>query len=1722
MVGLASQRRSRNLPASVIDIGMIIGLGFIQRTDVGEGVGSMEGALHNLDYMSVSERDLHHLLAEAVLVGRSPHSPEIITGLHVYDTGRSPFWHTKALFSHLKSKAGSQKEEISKHSVEKPLKDRLNDADRVGEAQVIMEEIFLKYLASSLKVSNKFLRGEDFVVADIGEQLDIESIYTDVPIIDLGIDSLVAVEIRNFIFTETEHDLPVLRILGGSTIKQICTEIVSNRSSIPRKVELPAAAVKKQADLAAETSLPNGTSEAPTWDAPFRGTNGIASTHANVSKANGNGRLPSPAAPAIVRRAPLSLGQSRLWFLSQYLMDDTVLNCTISYELSGKINLVRLQKSIEAVIKRHETLRTVFFTNDQDGLPVQGTIQRSPFKLRSLPDDYTPTQAREEFDRIRKYRYNLETGDTLVATLVSHSAETHTLIFGYHHIIMDGVSWQIFQRDLAHYYDSSMARMAAKPLSTQYIDFTEKQQQQLSDGSYSERLRFFQDEFQDPVEPLPLFPFAKVSTRKALKGYRIRETVAHVGADLLGKLKQTARNTQTTSFHVFLTAFQVLLHRLLDVERICIGMVDANRSDQSFKDVVGFFLETIPVLFHVDDTQTFEDLLRSTRSKVYASLARTGVPTEEILRACGVSSSTTETPLFQVCFNYRLGAGRTSPMKEVDVKFRSYTDAQNPFDLVVSVDELDVGAARLTFSLQDYLYDDGGAKLLVDTYIHLLETLSSSPAVLIRDIPTFDMAWSEQSVALGTGQNLDLTSSSDDTLSRIVDTWSRKKPGAIAVKDKHGGSLSYAQMNRRAINISQALIPSTGLPRAPIAVLLEPCVDTIAAILGILRAGATYVPLDVRSTDQTLASILEGCGSQVVIYHGATEERARKLQEASGSRNHPKLIALNAMPQKHSNQTEDASTPDDVAMILFTSGSTGKPKGVPLTNANLRATILGASKAASLGEEIVLQQSGQGFDAAVYQIFTALANGGTIIMGDNRDHPSETAALMAREKVTCTTLIVSEMHAMLNYAHEELRLCASWRIAMVAGELFTKSLLDQLRALGKAELEIINAYGPTEASICSSMHRITSSGSDTEGSSVPIGKPIPNHSMYIVDKGCKPVPVGWPGEIVISGPGVASGYLDLPDGTATKFMQQSGVKGATGFERVYRTGDRGRMLSDGSIMMSSRLDGDDQVKIRGMRVNLKDVSQTIIQESQGNVSDAVVVLRGTDASKQHLVAFAVLSRISRIPDKRVYLRKLSLELPIPAYMRPVAIIALDKLPMTVRGKLDVQKLASLPLEGVRLDDAPEEELPEHEARLREVWRGVLGEISNRTPIHRHSEFFAMGGNSLLLLPLKADIRRYFAVDVSLPQLFQASTLELQAVLLAGTSKVDEVDWESEIALDEKVFESRPYTNARAPQDDEKEGASVLLTGATGFLGTAILRKLVDDPHVKSVHCVAIRDDDKGEPRQLGVQSPKIFRHAGDLALPNLALSQAQLEDLAHRVDVIIHNGAEVSHMKNYRSLRAANVSSTVDLAHMAARKKVPFHYISTGGVARLSGAPSQPEASLATYKPTADGSDGYVASKWASEVILEEVSRRFHIPVWIHRPSSITGDDVPTLDIIHSLLRYSRLMKSVPDLTGSTGALDFVHVNSVSTAVASCAVSSAHKDERGESRVSYIHHCGEEVVPLDHFKEHLEGSATGSFTTLTVQDWVASALAIGLDEIVGSLMLASKGVVKAPLLEKRG
>ncbi|KAL4745664.1 hypothetical protein BDW72DRAFT_198425 [Aspergillus terricola var. indicus] len=1720
MVSMAERRRARGLSASVIDIGMVVGIGVIQRSQNDKGVSTMENSIRQMDYMPVSETDLHHLFAEAILVGQSDESPELITGLETYKAvaGEASFWHHNLRFSHLITDPdAAQVGADALDSTQKSLKEMLLCADGPDEANQIMETALFEYLASSLKLS-------------------LETIYTDVPIIDLGIDSLVAVQIRNWIWAEAGYDLPVLKILGGFTVAQICDEVVSslsfdkNSTTVDKADSLATPAQKVRPwDRPPTNTKPmevlGATARPETVTAECNGVpNGTTKVSSNLTlkskslsraQSHGSSVRKSPRPPTSSTQA-LSLGQSRLYFLSQYTEDDTFLNCTVSYTLSGKLDVSKLERSIHGVVQRHEALRTSFYMDEKRGKPMQGVLDKPPFQLKVVSGISTACDVEKEFDLIRYRRYDLEQADTFAATILSHREDSHILIFGYHHIVMDGVSWQIFQKDMAMLYNDSGTPDWRRDLPAKYSVFVQKQQQDLVNGAYAEKLNFFKDQFKGAVKSLPLFPFAKVSARRAVKHYAVQEVVTHLNANVVSAIKKASQASRSTSLHFYLSAFQVLLHKLLDTDRLCIGLIDANRSDPRFRNTIGFFLEILPLLFKVSSEQRFTELVKETRSKAYAALSRTGVPTEEILKACRVASSTTETPLFQVCFNYRMGAGRTSPLQGVGMEFLDYIDAQNPFDLVATVDELDDGTAMITLHLQDYLYDQEGAQLLASVYAQMLEILAENTDQRVGSVPVSHKALEQESIKLGTGLTLNLAAPSTDTLSKTFNTWLVKDSQALAVKDTAGRTKTYSELSERSNAIAAALMNAGAAPCSRIGVLLEPNVDTIATILAILRIGATYVPLDTRSSDELLTDILHESRLGIVVHHSASSQRGKKLLRNSSQ---AKLVTLNAVPKKTIRSIRDVSAPEGLAMILFTSGSTGRPKGIPLTNANIQTPILGVTERVPLAREVVLQQSGQGFDAAVFQIFIALANGGTLIMADNRDDPANIAALMARESVTCTTLIVSEMQALLKYGHDKLRYCSSWRIAMVAGEAFTVHLLDQFRALSRPDLKVLNAYGPTEASICSSLYEVSFEKAYSTQSNVPVGKAIANYGTYIVDQYCKPVPLGWPGEVVIAGPGVASGYLNLPELTHAKFRTSDSLGDVLGSDKVYLTGDQGRMLSDGSIVIYGRIDGDDQVKIRGHRVQLGDVARALVQSSRGILVNAAVVLKGTEGAQQHLVAYVVFSRTSNIQDKARYLRQLKQGLPVPAYMRPAIITHLDTFPVTDRGKLDSRELASLPLATISVGEDADEQLTPTEEQLRDIWKHVLGDIASSVAMRRGSDFFSVGGNSLLLLALRSEISQHFGVDISVSEIFQASTLELLAARINGSSLLAEINWEDETALDETTFTPPSTINGVAGHGSPSgisKGISVLLTGATGFLGGHILRQLVELPSVAYVHCVAIRPSRDGVPRRLSVESPKVIRHSGDLALNRLGMSESEISNLFRRIDVIVHNGAEVSHMKNFRSLRAANFLSTIELARHAVSHEIPIHYISTGGVARLSGANEQPETSLAAFHPPIDGSDGYMASKWASEVFLEKVQRRFQGQIWIHRPSSISGDDVPDLDIAHSLLKFSAELGAVPDITGSTGFFDFISVETISKNVAARVVESSRKNDGG---LVYLHQSGETIVPVGHLQEYVEGLENRPIKALPLNEWVKSATGKGLDQVLGSFMLASKGVIRAPLLQ---
>lgn len=1442
------------------------------------------------------------------------------------------------------------------------------------------------------------------------------------------------------------------------------------------------------------------------------------------------------------RDVPMSFSQLRLWFPTTYLDQQTPFNCTTSFRIHGPIDTARLETAFSMLIDRHESFRTLFYNDAVTGEPMQQISHSSPFTLKHHFGD-SVDDVGTEFRKIADYEYDLSVADTFIATLISHSSVEHTIVFGYHHIIMDGVSWQITLNDLAHLYKHLTA--VEMPSIRQYADFTLKQRQIVKhrDVAVTNKLAFWKKELAGAPPILCLFPFSKVSMRKTLTRYNTLDYISDIEPALVAKVKKASLSAKCTSFHFYLSAFVVMLHRFLDADEMVLGVVDANRSDKQFLNTVGFLLDMLPLRLKVNKKERFVRTLRNTRTKAYSALANSGVPLETILEELRIPTSTTNTPLFQVLFNYRMGALRAPKLGEAAMSFLQYEDAKAPFDLAVSVDEKDDGSGMLTFSMQDYLYDTEGAELLVSTYVNLLATLATDSSQRLQEVSIANKRLSDKALVVGTGKVADFGWEQSLTLSQRVEWQASQNPDALAVKDLSGASRTRGETQARANTIASALKKNAILYESRVAVYCEATVDSIACILATHKLGGVYVPLDVRNSPERLVAVVTECDPAIVLCHNPTADsvtsivgehvRVLNISDIEAAPGHS-----DSVEGQDSNSVRDVSRLSDPAFILYTSGSTGKPKGIMLSQSACSIHFSSVSSSLGLTEhDVVLQQSALGFDASFAQMFFAVVNGAALVLGNNHGDPADMASIMEAEKVTVTLFIISEMSALLQHGGEALSRCHSWRLALCGGETFNSNLLQKFRHLRLRNLDLYNAYGPTEATIITSLGKVPyrdDLGDDDH--KVPCGPPIPNYGVYVLDDQLSPAPLGWPGELCICGPCVSMGYVGQPALTEAKFRPDTIVKPSTasfkGWDRLYRTGDRARQLSDGSFVFLGRVDGDSQVKLRGIRIELGEISSAIIKSSAGAITDAATIAKGETLISFVVIGPGVTSQQTSRQSSASFLRDLIQSLPLPLYMRPALAIPLSRLPFTERGKLDMKALSAIDIGQHQGSDVEEDDghmqLTATEQRLKQVWLGILSYQQFSIPIGKKSDFFSVGGNSLLLIRLRAGIEAAFGVAVPLAQLFQMSSLETLAARLDSSVESllpDVINWEQESMLDANLLSMSDLRSVEVA--DVEEGLCVVLTGSTGFLGRELLRQLVANSRITTIHCLAIRPG-RSLPDELS-SSAKVFSHAGDLADERFGLNEQEARGIFSTAHAIIHNGAQVSHLKSYPSLRRTNVDSTRQLLELAIRSaahrkngaKVPnFHFVSTAGVGGLAlpaAASFFHQVSVAEFPPPTDGSNGYLAAKWASERILERAANTLGITVSIHRPSNITGPGVGDQDIVHSLWRWAEKLRVVPDLAaaGAQGAFDFIGVDTCASNII-CSVF----EPLEAGKVRYVHQSGDVVVPVGSFQQKLETRLGLQVSLSSFREWIDKAVDAGMDELVATFLRQTNGAFKLPFLIK--
>lgn len=903
-----------------------------------------------------------------------------------------------------------------------------------------------------------------------------------------------------------------------------------------------------------------------------------------------------------------------------------------------------------------------------------------------------------------------------------------------------------------------------------------------------------------------------------------------------------------------------------------------------------------------------------------------------------------------------------------------------------------------------------------------------------------------------------------ETLPHRIDQVAQKYPGRVALVDGLGTAFTYSSMLSRIEAIAEALQKAQVGTGARVLVFQQAAADWACSMLAIMRVGAVYVPMDLRNPVSRLAAVAADCVPAAILADAITVGDVPQLNASQA-----RIINISTIPSspagtRHSTNRARADAP---AAILYTSGSTGTPKGIVVSHSGLRNEIEGYTKTWKLGAERVLQQSAFTFDFASDELYTGLVNGGMVyvVPWSARGSPIDITEIIWQHGITYTRATPSEYLLWLQYGGENLRRASEWRFAFAGGETLTSTLTQELAKLDHPQLRFFNSYGPAETSISSCKievdYREVSLNSGL--ARIPCGYSLPNYHTYVVDEKLRPQPMGMPGEVCIGGAGVSLGYLNNQQLTDRHFVPNPFVTPediAQGWTRMYRTGDVGHLNADRALVFHGRMDGDTQVKIRGLRIDLADIESNIVAAGQGALREAVVTLREGDP--QFLVAHVVFASQHTVSDRETFLERLLSQLPIPQYMVPVVAIPVDGLPLTNHSKVDRKAVKNMPLQRrTKLTNRDDSSLTETMARLKDIWQDLLGPKIHELglEIGPSTNFFLIGGNSLLVIRLQSRIQQIFHVAIPLVKLLGVDTLAEMADMIEEAASVTLIDWDKETAPP-RIPAFLADFNA-TPQDYQQHAKTVLVTGGTGFLARHLLPILAESPDVAAIHCIAVREERSDNPRNLPT-SNKITWHRGDLTMPLLGLEQDVFRSLAGQADVILHLGAARSIWDSYHTLRASNVHPTQELVKLAAPRRIPVYFVSTIGASTNPAAASIAAASPA---PSADGTDGYVATKWASERILARAADTLGVPSTVYRFLSATEPKPAPKRLMDELARFVGATGFVPDPSGWAGRLYMTPAEEVAQRLCAAVVSGSNKEgAKAEHYQCDITLTGDEII----------------------------------------------------------
>jgi amino acid adenylation domain-containing protein len=1126
---------------------------------------------------------------------------------------------------------------------------------------------------------------ESYLVEQVARVLKIPATQLDIqqPLSGLGLDSLRVFELKNRIESNLEVIISVADFFEGLSLKGLATKILA---------------------------------EITAGGAPL----------VTVTKSEKS-----------TNYHPLSYSQQGLWFIHQLAPDTCAYNIPIGINFTGKVNITALQQSLHEIIQRHEVLRTQFVL--VDGEPVQvvnSTISCDlPIEdLRDLAAEQRQVTLERLTTELAQHHFDLSSQPLWRGLLLRWTEDEFKLLITFHHIIADGWSVGVFMKELGALY-AAFAKGKPSPLPElpiQYVDFAEWQHQNLHSERIQASLTYWKQRLGGKLPLLNLpsdFPRPPVQT---FNGARVQLSLPQ---NLTAALKHLSHQENATLFMTLLAAFKTLLYRYTGQTDILVGSPVASRNSVEVESLIGLFVNVLVLRTDVSKRPSFRELLARVKSTALAAYVHQDLPFYQLVDELQPERDLSYHPLFQVMFVLQNVPIPIPQLSDVTVSFHEGDNGAAKFDLTLFMEDREQGLVATLEYNRDLFHADTIQRML-GHFQTILESIVSAPDTQITELPLLTVG--ERHQLLVEWNDTQKHYPHSQCIHQLFEQQVDSTPDAIALVFQNQ-QLTYQELNQRANQVAHYLQKLGVKPDTLVGICMERSLEMVIGILAILKAGGAYVPLDPTYPRERLAFMLADAQVSVLLVQPHLIAQIPPHQAQLVSIHPESLEFAGYSPENPINE----ATEENLAYVIYTSGSTGKPKGAMNTHKGLCNRLLWMQDTYQLtANDKVLQKTPFSFDVSVWEFFWPLLTGASLVIAKPGGHQDSgyLVQLIAQAQITTLHFVPAMLQVFLE--EPELAQCSSIKRVICSGEALSFEL--QQRFFAKLNAELHNLYGPTEAAIDVTYWACQPHSHEKI---VPIGRPIANTKIYILDQYLQPVPVGVSGELHISGVGLGRGYWQQPELTQEKFI-------ASPFEPreiLYKTGDLARYLPNGNIEYLGRI--DHQVKIRGFRIELGEIEVVLAQHPK--VKETVVLAREDRPNHHYLVAYVVAHTEMTFAahELRNYLQE-----QLPDYMIPAAFVELNKLPLSPNGKIDRQGLPVPVIQRADLQTAYEAPTSELERAIAKIWLEIL-QIEK---VGINDNFFDVGGNSLLMVQVNHKLREILQCEITIVEMFQHPTIKFLA------------------------------------------------------------------------------------------------------------------------------------------------------------------------------------------------------------------------------------------------------------------------------------------------------------------------------------------------------------------------